>query len=212
VERTRKELDPNFPSFEEFRRNGVHHFKYDSSLVGFKDQIDDLEKHPFETPSGKIELFSKSLWDMKRPDEIPAIAKYVPAWEGPADPIKEKYPLQLISWHYKRRCHSTYDNQAWLEEAAKQEMWMNPKDALKRGIKDGDRVQVFNDRGSLFIDVKVSPRITPGVAGIPQGAWYTPDKDGQDQRGSVNVLTSQRPTPLAKSTPQLTNLVEVKKA
>ena len=98
------------------------------------------------------------------------------------------------------------------EEAAKQEMWLNPKDAEKRGINDGDRVQVFNDRGSLVIDVKVTTRITPGVAGIPQGGWYTPDKAGVDQRGSVNVLTSQRPTPLAKSNPQLTNLVEVKKA
>jgi anaerobic dimethyl sulfoxide reductase subunit A len=212
VERTRNELTPDFPSFEEFRRNGVHHFKYIEPLIGFKEQIDDLEKHPFETPSGKIELFSKALWDMNQQDEIPAIAKYISSWEGPQDPIKKKFPLQLISWHYKRRCHSTYDNQAWLEEAAKQEMWMNPKDAEKRGIKDGERVQVFNKRGSIFIDVKVTPRITPGVAAIPQGAWYSPDKDGLDQRGSVNVLTSQRPTPLAKSNPQLTNLVEVKKA
>lgn len=212
VERTRKELTPDFPSFEEFRRNGVYHFKYNEPLIGFKEQIGDLEKHPFETPSGKIELFSKALWDMNQHDEIPAIAKYISSWEGPQDPIKKKFPLQLISWHYKRRCHSTYDNQAWLEEAAKQEMWMNPKDAEKRGIKNGERVQVFNERGSIFIDVKVTPRITPGVAAIPQGAWYTPDKDGLDQRGSVNVLTSQRPTPLAKSNPQLTNLVEVKKA
>ncbi|WML25955.1 DMSO/selenate family reductase complex A subunit [Neobacillus sp. OS1-33] len=212
VERTKKELTPDFPSFEEFRRNGVHHFKYDSPLIGFKEQIDDLKKHPFETPSGKIELFSKALWDMNQQDEIPAIAKYISSWEGPQDPIINKFPLQLISWHYKRRCHSTYDNQAWLEEAAKQEMWMNPKDAEKRGIKAGDRVQVYNERGSIYIDVKVTPRITPGVAGIPQGAWFTPDKDGLDQRGSVNVLTSQRPTALAKSNPQLTNLVEVKKA
>jgi len=211
VERTKKELNPNFPTFEEFRGKGVHHFKYDAPLVGFKEQIDDLENHPFETPTGKIELFSKALWDMNNHDEIPAIAKYIPAWEGPEDPLKEKFPLQLISWHYKRRCHSTYDNQPWLEESAKQEMWMNPTDAEKRGINNGDRVQVNNERGSLFIDVKVTPRITPGVVGIPQGAWYTPDKEGLDQRGSVNVLTSQRPTPLAKANPQLTNLVEVKK-
>ncbi|MEH7354483.1 DMSO/selenate family reductase complex A subunit [Neobacillus drentensis] len=211
VERTKKELDPSFPSYDEFRRKGVHHFIYDAPLVGFKEQIDDLENHPFETPTGQIELFSKTLWDMNNRDEIPAIAKYIPAWEGPEDPLKEKFPLQLISWHYKRRCHSTYDNQPWLEEAAKQEMWMNPKDAEKRGINNGDRVQVNNERGSLYIDVKVTPRIIPGVVGIPQGAWYTPDKEGLDQRGSVNVLTSQRPTPLAKANPQLTNLVEVKK-
>lgn len=212
IERTRKEIDPNFPTFEEFRKMGVYHFKYNEPLIGFKEQIDDLENHPFETPSGKIELFSKALWDMNQHDEIPAIAKYIPSWEGPEDPLKEKYPLQLISWHYKRRCHSTYDNQPWLEEAAKQEMWINPIDATKRGINDGDRVKVFNDRGTLFIDVKVTPRITPGVVGIPQGAWYTPDKAGLDQRGSLNVLTSQRPTPLAKANPQQTNLVDVKKA
>jgi len=212
VERTKKELDPNFPTFDEFRKKGVYHFKYDTPLIGFKDQIDDLENHPFETPSGKIELFSKALWEMNKHDEIPAIAKYIPAWEGPEDPLKETFPFQLISWHYKRRCHSTYDNQPWLEEAAKQEMWVNTKDAEKRGINNGDRVQVQNERGSLFIDVKVTPRIAPGVVGIPQGAWYSPDKEGVDQRGSVNVLTSQRPTPLAKANPQLTNLVEVKKA
>ncbi|MCM3767878.1 DMSO/selenate family reductase complex A subunit [Neobacillus niacini] len=212
IERTKKELDPNFPTFEEFCNLGVYHFKYDEPLVGFKEQIDDLDNHPFETPSGKIELFSKALWDMNQHDEIPAIAKYISSWEGPEDPLKEKYPLQLISWHYKRRCHSMYDNQPWLEEAAKQEMWINPKDAEARGIKDGERVEVVNDRGLLIIDAKVTRKIVPGVVGIPQGAWYTPDKNGIDQRGSINVLTSQRPTPLAKANPQLTNLVEVKKA
>jgi anaerobic dimethyl sulfoxide reductase subunit A len=212
VRRTKEELDPNFPTFEEFREKGVHHFKFDEPLVGFKAQIDDLDNNPFETPSGKIELFSKTLWDMNQHEEIPAIAKYISSWEGPEDPIKEKYPLQLISWHSKRRCHSTYDNMPLLEEVEKQEIWMNPNDADKRGLKNGDRVSVFNDRGTLYIDVKVTQRITPGVVGIPQGGWYTPDNKGTDQRGAVNVLTSQRPTPLAKSNPQLTNLVEVKKA
>ncbi|MDP4083608.1 MAG: DMSO/selenate family reductase complex A subunit [Bacillota bacterium] len=211
VKRTKKELDPTFPSFEEFRKKGVHHFTFNEPLIGFKKQIDDIEKNPFETPSGKIELFSKALWDLHQQEDIPAIAKYIPAWEGPSDPLKEKYPLQLIGWHYKRRCHSTYDNQEWLEEAAKQEMWLNPQDAKARGISNGDRVQVFNDRGSLVIDVRVTERIIPGVAAIPQGAWYSPNESGIDQRGSLNVLTSQRPTVLAKANPQQTNLVEVKK-
>src|SRR4051812_28143012 len=70
VERTKKELDPNFPTFEEFRKKGVHHFTFKEPLVGFKKQIDDLEKNPFETPSGKIELFSKALWDMNQHEEI----------------------------------------------------------------------------------------------------------------------------------------------
>jgi anaerobic dimethyl sulfoxide reductase subunit A len=211
IKRTKKEMDPKFPTFEEFCKKGVHHFKFSEPNIGFKAQIDDIEKNPFETPSGKIELFSKALWDMKNPEEIPAIAKYIPAWEGPADPLKSKYPLQMISWHYKRRCHSTHDNNPWLEETAKQEMWMNPIDADLRSIADGDRVKVFNGRGEIVIDVKVTNRIVPGVVGIPQGGWYTPDDKGFDQRGAANVLTSQRPTPLAKASTQLSNLVQVER-
>ena len=52
----------------------------------------------------------------------------------------------------------------------------------------------------------------PGVAGLSQGAWYRPDEDGADVGGSINVLTSQHPSPLAKGNPQHTNLVEVRRA
>ena len=45
---------------------------------------------------------------------------------------------------------------------------------------------------------------------MPQGAWYTPDAEGTDCRGSINVLTAYRPTPLAFGNPQHTNLAEVK--
>lgn len=211
VEKTRAELDPTFPTFEEFRKKGVHHYKFDEPLVAFKDQIEDLANNRFETPSGKIELFSPALSEMNNHEEIPAIAKYVPAWEGPADPLIEQFPLQMISWHYKRRCHSTHDNHAWMEETAKQEMWMNPSDAQARSIRDGDRVKVFNGRGEIVIDVKVTNRIVPGVVAIPQGGWYTPDDKGIDQRGAVNVLTKFHPTPLAKANPQLTNLVQVER-
>ncbi|MGC5328017.1 molybdopterin dinucleotide binding domain-containing protein, partial [Brevibacillus sp. SYSU BS000544] len=74
------------------------------------------------------------------------------------------------------------------------------------------KAKVFNDRGTLMIPVKLTKRIIPGVAAIPQGAWYTPDSNGIDIRGSLNVLTSHQPTPLAKANPQHTNLVEIVKA
>ena len=212
IERTKAEVNPDFPTFDEFRKKGVHFTKFPEPLIGFKAQIDDLANNPFETPSGKIELFSKALYDMNNPKEIPAVAKYVPAWEGPEDPLTATYPLQLISWHYKRRCHSTHDNNPWLEEAAKQEMWINPIDAKARSIDDGDRAKVFNGRGELVIDVKVTNRIVPGVVAIPQGGWFSPNAKGIDQRGAVNVLTNQRPTPLAKANPQLTNLVQIERS
>ena len=58
--------------------------------------------------------------------------------------------------------------------------------------------------------VLITDRIVHGVVAIAQGAWYAPDKEGTDRRGSINVLTDRRPTPLAKGNPQHTNLVEVK--
>lgn len=49
----------------------------------------------------------------------------------------------------------------------------------------------------------------PHVVGLGEGAWYAPNAKGVDQAGSINVLTTQRPSPLAKSNPSHTNLVEV---
>ena len=90
-------------------------------------------------------------------------------------------------------------------------MWINPIDAEARGIADGDMVRVRGKRGATRIRAKVTPRIMPGVAAMEEGAWYMPDAEGNDTGGSINVLTSQRPSPLAKANPQHTNLVEIEK-
>ncbi|MCX6570194.1 MAG: hypothetical protein NT006_02020 [Candidatus Aminicenantes bacterium] len=52
----------------------------------------------------------------------------------------------------------------------------------------------------------------PGVVALPQGAWWTPDKNGVDRRGSVNVLSSERWTPMAFGNAQHTIMVQVEKA
>lgn len=211
IEESRKE-DPNFPTFEEFRETGVYQPSVeDNTVIAFEKEIKDPENNKFETPSGKIEIFSKDLWDMNNPEEIPAIPKYVSSWEGPEDPLIEEYPLQLIGWHYKRRCHSTFDNNKWLEEVGPQIVWMNPKDAEDREIEDGEEISIFNDRGEIHMPVKITNRVLPGVAAIPQGGWWDPDKNGVDQRGNINTLTGLRPSPLSKGNPQHTNLCEIKK-
>lgn len=203
---------PDFPTFEEFRRQGIYRLVPEKPRIAFAAQVRDPERHPFPTPSGKIEIFSPRLWAMNNPREIPAIPKYIPAWEGPEDSLRGKYSLQLIGHHDKRQVHSTFDQVPWLQETARQELWMNPADAAKRGIRDGDLVRVFNDRGEVILPVKVTPRIMPQVVSMPQGAWWTPDAHGVDRGGCVNVLTKYRPTPLARGNPQHTNLVEVAKA
>jgi anaerobic dimethyl sulfoxide reductase subunit A len=186
--------------------------------IAYKSFREDPVANPLGTPSGKIEIFSSALdeigktWELPEGDVITGLPIYVQTWEMPGDPLQEKYPLQMIGHHYKQRTHSTYGNVDWMQEAAPQEVWLNTLDAQERGIEHGDMVKVFNDRGEVVLPVKVTTRIMPGVITVPQGAWYKPDNDGVDHGGSVNTLTSWRPSPLAKGNPQHTNLVQVEKA
>ncbi|HMM19131.1 MAG TPA: molybdopterin-dependent oxidoreductase [Selenomonadales bacterium] len=209
IVRTTREKNPAFPSFEQLAARGFYKVAPARPVIAYERQVRGGQ--PFATPSGKIEIFSPRLWAMGKPREIPAIPKYVPAWEGPADPLRRKFPLQCIGYHCKQRVHSTFDNIPWLEEAAAQEIWINAGDAAERGIAGGDQVRVFNDRGMIVIPAKVTPRIMPGVVAIPQGAWWNPDNGGVDRRGNINTLTKYHPTPLAHGNPQHTNLVQVEK-
>lgn len=184
--------------------------------IPFAAYIADPEANPLNTPTGKMEIFSVAMARFNEtigdPAESPPIPKYVQEWFSPFGPEAEEYPLQVIGAHYVRRSHSTHDNIDWLEEAFPQRVYMNPIDAEARGIQDGDDVHVFNQFGEMIIPARVTPRIMPGVLNIPQGAWYTPDSNGIDRRGAVNILTTHRNTPYAFGNPQHTIMAQVEKA
>ena len=109
-----------------------------------------------------------------------------------------------------------------MQEAHRQTLWINPIDARARGIANGDQVFVYNDRGTVKIEAKVTERIAPGVLSLPQGAWYKPTAQARpaganpdrpvDTAGSVNTLTSLHPSPLAKGNAVHTTIVQVEKA
>jgi anaerobic dimethyl sulfoxide reductase subunit A len=218
VEQTR-ENNPDFPDYETFREMGIYKVvNTGEPSVAYQSFREDPEANPLSTPSGKIEIFSEDLWEIANTweldegDVITAIPTFVAAPEGVLDPLRETYPLQMLSHHYKQRTHSSYGNVEWLQKALPQEVWINPLDAEERGIELGDSVIVYNDRGKVKLPAKVTLRIAPGVVSVPQGAWYNPDKDGVDVGGCANTLTTWRPSPLAKANPQHTTLVQVEKA
>lgn len=217
-EQSRQNL-PELPTFEEFRAQGI--FKKrdpEGHHVAYRKFREDPENNPLTTPSGKIEIYSsqladiKATWELASDDVIDPLPIYSAGFESYGDPAMEKYPLQMTGFHYKSRTHSTYGNVDVLKAACPQEIWINPVDATKRGIKHGDLVRIYNDRGEVRINAKVTPRILPGVVGLSEGAWYNPDSNRIDHAGSINVLTTQRPSPLAKGNPSHSNLVEVVKA
>jgi anaerobic dimethyl sulfoxide reductase subunit A len=231
---------PELPTLEEFIEGNLGAWTRPAfePAIAFEDFRRDPEKYPLKTPSGKIEIFSKQLFDLGKPDEIPPIPKYIQEWESPfatfraeRNEVQSKpqprrpsttpptnggsarggYPLQAIGHHTLHRVHSTHDNNDWLEEAFPQRVFINPIDAEARGIKDGDEVKVYNQRGALILPCRVTPRIMPGVVDIPQGAWYEPDANGVDRGGCVNVLTSHQSTPYAYASTQQTIMVEVER-
>jgi len=214
-----RQLKPELPeSFQQAVRTGIFKWRREGPpKVGLQSFRAFPEKFPLNTPSGKIEIFSERLWNLSQSwtlpegDVIRALPEFHATWGMPSDKQASKYPLQLVGHHYKQRTHSSYANNPWLQESAPQRLWINPLDAEPRGINHGDLVQIFNPYGQTQVRAKVTPRIMPGVLSLPQGAWYRPDKNGQDQNGCVNVLTRQHPSPLAKANPQHTNLVQVKK-
>lgn len=207
----REKRFPALPGIDEFEEAnvGAYTISVTEPAIAFADFRRDPLKYPLPTPSGKIEIFSKALHEMGRPDEIPAVPKYIQEWESPFGPEAARYPLQAICSHTLHRVHSIHDNNDWLDEAFPQRVFINPIDAEARGVRDGEVVRVYNDRGEMMIPCRVTNRIMPGVVDIPHGAWWTPDADGIDRRGAADVLTSERLTPLAHGTASHTMMVQV---
>jgi anaerobic selenocysteine-containing dehydrogenase len=90
-------------------------------------------------------------------------------------------------------------------------MAINPTDAEPRGIKDGDQVMAFNDRGRSILPAWVTERIMPGTVHIPEGGHYSPDEQGIDRGGCPNIFTMSTPSP-GGAFPMNTTLVQVRKA
>ncbi len=218
-EQTRKK-HASMPPFAEFWKQGLVRVQIPNNHgIALRAFREDPEKNKLNTPSGKVEIYSERLakisadWQLPAGDVITPLPQYVTTWESHLDrEASSKYPLQAFGYHGHGRTHSTYHNVPWLREAHPDRVMLNPLDAAQRKLKDGDKVMVFNDRGRIQLPVRVTPRIMPGVVALPQGAWYRPNAGGTDEGACFNTLTSHRPSPLAKSNAQHTNLVDVQKA
>ena len=208
--------NPKLPSREEMRRNpekAVVKYPYEPavSLPGAYDaQVNDGA--PFGTPSGKYEVYSETLERMHSTpiqrdmwwlpndypgmrdmaERIPSIPKWVDHWEGPLDPKRAQYPLMHVSPASIRRSHSSFAYNALLDDAWGPELlWINPKDAQARGIKNGDVIQVFNDRGTSQVRAFVTNRMKEGVVSLENGRWPSysePEGKGVDTAGCQSNL------------------------
>ena len=186
-------------SWEEFKQRGVYKFKLDKPHVAFRAQIE--EGQPFQTPSGKIEILCTELaqisdWPRtKYGYHIPSIPKWIEPWESLNSPKTAEHPFHLISPHPRWRTHSIFNNCSWLRETYEQEATINAADAKRLGIRTGDIVEVWNDRGKVVVPAYVTERLMPGVVVIYEGAWIDLDENGVDLAGNPDMLTLDEPSP-----------------
>jgi anaerobic selenocysteine-containing dehydrogenase len=149
----------------------------------------------FGTASGKCEFGAETL-DYRPPEESRL---------GAAD-LRSRYPLELISSKSHDSMNSTFGNQPWTQMQTSA-LFLHSDDALKRGIASGDRVRVFNDRGSCLLTAAVDGEVRSGVAWAPSVRWNKLSSDACN----VNALTSDRLTDIGGGPTFYSCLVEVEK-
>ena len=149
----------------------------------------------FGTPSGKCDFGAEAL-------------EYTPPVESRFgdETLRGKYPLELISSKNDDSMNSTFGNRPGVDEETSI-LHLHPSDADPREIRTGDRVRVFNDRGSLLLKANVNGMVQAGVARAPSTRWLKRASDGRN----VNVLTSDRLTDMGGGPTFYNCLVQVER-
>lgn len=208
----------DLPDYEAFRQQGWLKIPDPvEPIVMLHDFRADPVKNPLLTPSGKIEIFSATVARFGY-DDCPGHAVWLEPyeWLGGAD---SRWPLHLISNQPKDKLHSQLDHGGHSRSAkvkGREPLHIHPDDAAERGVRDGDVVRVFNDRGACLGGVVIDDHIRPGVVQMSTGAWYDPaDRSGSGslcKHGNPNVLTRDKGTSrLAHGPTAHTCLVEVER-
>lgn len=87
--------------------------------------------------------------------------------------LSEKYPLIFTSIRNRFTTHSMHADVDWFKEVTPEPvMRLNPKDAEARGIKTGDYVRAFNDRGDVVMKASINNGVRPGMVVYPKGWQY----------------------------------------
>lgn len=159
----------------------------------------------FDTPSGKALLRNDGLAALG----MPTVPAFVPPVESPTgDPeLFGRYPLVMLTTKsHNRFLNSSYSHlpkHGPLEGVPMLDI--HATDAAARGIADGDRVRVHNDRGSLELVARLSERVRPGLVTVPFGWWMHQHDDGN----VANSLTNDTLTDFGGGVAYHDNLVEV---
>ena len=201
-------------TWEEFQKRGFYMPKlapdWEQDSPGMTGFYLDPEGWPLDTPSGKLEFYSEALAENFPDDkERQPLAKWLiggPAEEGWTHDETlwgercKQFPLLLVANPAKYRVHVQGDDIKWFREIETVKVkgkdgymyepaWINPVDAEKRGIQNGDLVKIFNDRGTVLFGARISERIIPGAVMVNKGSRVDPITSHLDRGGAINLIS-----------------------
>ncbi|HZT48625.1 MAG TPA: molybdopterin-dependent oxidoreductase [Hyphomicrobiaceae bacterium] len=153
----------------------------------------------FRTPSGKLEFYSETLAAQGLPP--------MPDWQP--DPQEEadaaRWPLRLLTAPGYFQSHTAFSPVPFLREReGAPSCILHPDEARARGLADGQKVRLFNDRGEVGLVLRVSDEVQPGVALVP---GQRPDDEAVS--GTVNMLCSDRYTDIGEGATYQSTFLEV---
>ena len=155
----------------------------------------------FRTPSGKAELYSEAVKALG----LDPVAEFTPPTESRHGRNRDKLPLELLARKADNFLNTTFTNVPSVQELEETGLLeISGADARARGISDGDRVRVFNQRGDILLKARVDGKVQPGVVSASLNwAKMTPGFQ------SINALTSEKLTDMGNSATFYSVLVEV---
>lgn len=151
----------------------------------------------FKTPSGKIELLSEEAvqkWNVSA----------LPTYDKLPDENNE-FPFFLLSPNTKNRIHSQFGNLKLIKQFASEPTCvLSAQDALKLNIKKGDKVKIFNRKGSFETKVDIRFGVKTGCIVYYNGWWL-------QEGGSPNILTIGKETDMGHGTAFHDTKVQIEK-
>ncbi|MBZ0302434.1 MAG: molybdopterin-dependent oxidoreductase [Anaerolineae bacterium] len=146
----RQQLAPLGVTLDEIRSKGYVELPAAEEEPGFT----------WNTPSGKIELFSDTLDRVGFPG--------VPVWQAPPQPPQGQFYL-LTGKVAQATQFASQNNQLLHKYADEPRLWLNDKVAEDRGFADGDWVEVTSEVGAIHIQLNVTPGIRPDCVYLTPG-------------------------------------------
>lgn len=154
----------------------------------------------FDTPSGKLEFYSAHL-------EAQGLPPMPDWWPEPDDEAEaERWPLRLLTAPGYHVSHTVFHgNRALRAREGAPLCVLHPDEAGHRGLRDGDRVELVNDRGKVTLALRVSDEVSPGVA-------LAPGQLPSGEAGGLNVLCSDRLSDIGEGATYQSTRLDVRRA